>query len=239
VKTEFELALESKLYYSTMEIVERLYGMTTMGDVESYLKNESEFDPFLYRANNLLYDLSRYRSIFDEDGIVLDFRTTDEFVKDKKAIVEAATEHFIKTDADYLDDGVKTGLVDAEEDGFDVRIADLINRNSDFLSVHSFLKDAKSGVISYEALQDKNDLEMEAYDEYLQMIGEEEGGGIMECEEGSAGFEDCLSKKRMVEQVLKKQQIEMMREKMESEAKEKEKEKEGEEGEEEVPESNN
>jgi hypothetical protein len=229
VKSEFELALETKIYYSTMEIAERLYGMTTMGDAESYLENEDEFDPFLYRANNLLYDLSRYRSIFDEDGIVLDFRTTEEFIKDKKSVIEAATKHLIKKDSDYLDDGVKTGLIDPEDDGFDIRISDLINKNSDFLSVHNFLRDAQSGVISYESMQEKNDLEMEAYDEYLETIGQEEGGGIVECEEGASGFEDCLSKKRMVEQVLKKQQIELMQETLEK--KEEAKDGEGEEGE--------
>lgn len=215
VKSEFEIALENKLYYSTMEIVERLYGMTTLGDVDSYLGHPDEFDPFLYRANNLLYDLSRYRSIFDEDGIILDFRTTEDFTKSKKVVVEAAVKHFMKSNQDYLDDGVRTGLVDAEEDGFDVRIADLVNRDSDFLSVHNFLRDARTGVISYQALQGKNDLEMEAYDEYLEVIGHEEGGGIVECEEGAGGFEDCLKKRRMVEQVLKEKQMEKMREELE------------------------
>ena len=208
VKSEYEIALENKIYYTTMDIVERLYGMTNIGDAGPYVENPNDFDPYLYRANNFLYDLSRYRSIFDEDGIVLDFRTTEKFVKDKKEIVEAAVEHFIKSDKDYKHNGIKVGKVDAEFDEFDIRIADLVNNNSDFLSVHHFLRDAKKGVISYKSMQGKNELELQAYDEYLEVIGQEEGGGIIECQEGNSGFEDCLNKRRMVELVLKQKQIE-------------------------------
>ena len=214
LKTEFELALENSLYYTTLELVERLYGMTSKGDAKFYLENEDEFDPFLYKANNFLYDLSRYRSIFDEDGIVLDFRTTEEFVKDKTPVVEAAVQHLLKNDTFYVHNGIKVGKVDAEFDDFDVRIADLVNFNSDFLAVHNFLRDAKSGIISYKALQGKNEMEMQAYDEYLEVIGHEEGGGIVECEEGSSGFEDCLSKKRLVEMVLKQEQIQKQEEEL-------------------------
>jgi hypothetical protein len=231
IKTEFEIALENKLYYTTMEIVERLYEMTNVGDATSYLENEDEWDPYLYRANNFLYDLSRFRSIFDEDGIVLDFRTTEDFVKDKGKVVEAAIQHFLKNDTMYKHQGIKIGKVDAEIDEFDVRIADLVNFNSDFLSVHNFLKDAQSGVISFKALQGKSELEVQAYDEYLEVIGHEEGGGIVECEEGSGGFEDCLNKKRMIEMVLREETIKKQEEELQAKEAEAQKDVEGEDAE--------
>lgn len=192
-KSPFEIALENKMFFSSKKIIERLYDLSNVGDLETYKASTKLLDVELYRADNYLYDIARYKLIFDEDGSDLDFRVDEEkFIPDSKALVEKAVNYLIKDKTSFQDDDIDSGLIDPE-DGYAVRIADLVNANGDFKSVYEAGRDVARGVISYESMNEKDDKELEAYDEYVYSLGREEDERIL-CDPRGKDFADCQRK---------------------------------------------
>ena len=189
-------ALDKKVSENTMRIIKRIYYLTRVGDIKNYKENEDLFDRHLFRANNYLFDLARYKVIFDSDGFDFDYQVTNAFDPYSTAVFKAAYGHFTKNDFDFKDTGVVDGRL-SEDEGFPRIVVDLINDNADFMSVHDFLNDANKGVISYASLKEKDDAELEAYDHYLHRISREEDQEII-CKSSSPDFKECLARKNEI-----------------------------------------
>ena len=202
IKSPFEIALENKMFFSSKKIIERLYELSNVGDLETYKTNTKLLDLELFRADNYLFDLARYKIIFDEDGTNLDFRIdAEKFVPDNTNLIEKAVRYIIKDKEAFRDDDIDSGIIDSDE-GYAIRIADLVNANSDFKCLYDSQRDIKRGVISYKSLINKNDLELEADDDYLFSLKREEDERII-CDSGAPDFADCQRKKKEMSKAVK------------------------------------
>jgi hypothetical protein len=217
VSAQLKDALEKKVSENTMKIIKRIYYLTRVGDVENYKKHDDLFDRHIFRANNYLFDLARYKVIFDSDGFDFDYRVTAAFNAYSTTVFKAAYTHFSKDSLDFKDRGITDGLIN-EDQGFPREVVDLINDNADFMSVHDFINDANKGVISYESLKERDDLELEAYDNYLRRISREEDLEIV-CKASRPDYRECEAKKMEIQRV---QEEERKRKELEQEEEEKE-----------------
>lgn len=218
IPSHIQQVLDKKIFENTERIVKRLYDLTLIGDVSNYRKHQQLFDRHIFRANNYLFDLARYRVIFDVDGIDFDYYVSNAFDIDSSEVFKKAVEHLSKSKSDFMDSGIKDGLI-VQEEGFVPTIVDIINSNSDFMSVHDFMRDADKGVISYASLMQKDDLELEAYDHYVKKLSREEDEQIY-CDPRKPDYSECQIKKKEIERVQKEEQEEQEKLKKEAEGQE-------------------
>ena len=67
------------------------------------------------------------------------------------------------------------------------------------MSVHDFVSDARKGVISFKSINDKNDLELMAYDHYLKKISHEDDKNFVFCDPEKHDYKYCMLKKKEIE----------------------------------------
>lgn len=60
----FEM-IEKRIAHHTEKIVDRLYNIYRVGDINSYKKNKTKFDKHIFKSNNAIYDIDKFNYYFD------------------------------------------------------------------------------------------------------------------------------------------------------------------------------
>lgn len=196
VAADLQAVLDEKVAANTAKIIKRIYDLTRVGDVQTYKNNEDLFDRHIFRANNYLFDIARYKVIFDADGFDFDYQVSAAFDSYSTGVFQAAYGHFTKSKFDFESTGIYEGTL-TEDEGYPRVVVDLINENADFNSVHDFMSDAEKGVISFDSLREKDDAELMAYDHYLHRISREHDLEIT-CKASAPDFKECEAIKEEV-----------------------------------------
>lgn len=200
VDPSFQQAIDKKVLENTRRLVKRLYDAARIGDIAEYESRPSLLDRHIFRANTLLFDLARYRVIFDADGIDLLYGTGDALEPNPRGVIDGAIEHFTKSASEFEDGGIHNGHIEVDE-GYNEDVVEVINENSDFGCVHDFVRDARKGIISFKSIEDRKGVELRAYDQYLKKISKEGKTDYKVCKEGTVDYLYCQLNQKEVAKV--------------------------------------
>ena len=99
----FEM-IHKRIFHHTEKIVDRLYEIHRVGDVKSYEKKSQHFDKHIFKSNNAIYDIDKFNTFFDQDGMNLSYTLSSYFIEDPTEIKQEIVKIMMNS---QNNDGVK------------------------------------------------------------------------------------------------------------------------------------